>query len=264
MTKYKKMFSTVLMGCMGLVMLMLSASATGNDLDTPEVKQDYVAGQLARLDFSSLSEERYKSVLDASEYAYMNLDTARSTELKEKILSARNTIIYSQGWSANGAIICVKNEDGTIDEVLPQFYEIFPEDWSIPTVPLDNANDDFDTSPNITRSWQPFFEGSVILSVPPASTNTTPFCKVWTSGFEGTSSEYYINEISTSGYRTNGNTYNIGYSNASSGASLGWKSDLSMGKPLSCFPPKGIQVAVRASSYTSPGEWTMRVTADRH
>lgn len=74
-------------------------------------------------------------------YAYMDIDTAPK-ELKEKILEARNSIIYSKSWSTDGykcSIVDVKT--GEVIEELPDFSEIFP-DWD---VPVENTEFEFTT-----------------------------------------------------------------------------------------------------------------------
>ena len=63
--------------------------------------------------------------------AYMDLETA-DEEMRKKILEARNKIIFSKSWVADGI------EGGGADPdnntvTVPQFYDIFPLDWDIPT-----------------------------------------------------------------------------------------------------------------------------------
>lgn len=71
--------------------------------------------------------------LDASNvsyYAYMALEEAPA-ELQETILEARAQIIFSESWVADGYEGQVTYPDGTVID-LPQFSELFPEDWEIP------------------------------------------------------------------------------------------------------------------------------------
>jgi len=64
-------------------------------------------------------------------YAYLDLDGA-SDELAEKILEARTNIIYSRDWVADGCFGYVIGENGEVVRELPQFHDVFPEDWDIP------------------------------------------------------------------------------------------------------------------------------------
>ena len=68
---------------------------------------------------------------EAEYYAYMDYDDA-SEETKELILTAREQIIYSKSWAADGVEVIVKHPDGT-EERLPAFSELFPG-WEMPTV----------------------------------------------------------------------------------------------------------------------------------
>ena len=67
------------------------------------------------------------TVENVSHYAYMDLDVAPA-ELRGTILEAREQIIFAHSWVAEGEG-WIEQPDGTI-EVLPQFYDLFPEDWS--------------------------------------------------------------------------------------------------------------------------------------
>ncbi len=71
---------------------------------------------------------------EAERYAYMDLESAPE-HLKEKILAARNEMIYRYcpGWSANGwecAVIDLETDE--VIRRLPDFYDLFPRDWEIP------------------------------------------------------------------------------------------------------------------------------------
>lgn len=71
---------------------------------------------------------------EAQRYAYMDLESAPE-HLKEKILAARNEMIYRYcpGWSANGWECAVIDlETGEVIRRLPDFYDLFPRDWEIP------------------------------------------------------------------------------------------------------------------------------------
>ncbi len=67
---------------------------------------------------------------EVSRLAYMNLDQA-SEAMQEKILQAREEIIFSKSWVADGLQGFVYDKDGNVIEEVPQFSEIFPADWDM-------------------------------------------------------------------------------------------------------------------------------------
>lgn len=79
---------------------------------------------------------RSSEVMAAAEYAYMDIDSA-TPAMQEKILDARNTIIFSQSWTN------LAEHDGVTAKVidfktnttydLPDFYDLFPADWEVPS-----------------------------------------------------------------------------------------------------------------------------------
>lgn len=68
---------------------------------------------------------------EARSFAYMDLDTAPA-ELQETIQKAREVIIYSQSWVADGFEAYISSPDGTKRSV-PAFSELFPG-WELPTI----------------------------------------------------------------------------------------------------------------------------------
>lgn len=70
------------------------------------------------------------SIEEAEQYAGLALDSATEEE-QELILAAREVIINSQSWAADGLTVTVTEEDG-IEYTLPSFSELFP-DWDMPT-----------------------------------------------------------------------------------------------------------------------------------
>jgi len=63
--------------------------------------------------------------------AGMSLDTAEP-EMQKRILEARNKIIFSESWSADGVDVYVERRDGTTEKV-PEFSELFPG-WDMPVI----------------------------------------------------------------------------------------------------------------------------------
>ena len=81
---------------------------------------------------SDFIENQKASTIKAAEaIAYMDVDSA-SAEMQDRILAAREIIIESKSWIADGFEAVIKNEDGTSTKV-PHFSELFPG-WDIPTI----------------------------------------------------------------------------------------------------------------------------------
>jgi|GEM_PF-1997708 len=80
-------------------------------------------------------EELLQSEEEIQYYAYLNLDVAEES-LKSVILAARNRIIFRYAWVADGLNGRLLDKDGNAEEVVPQFSELFPEDWDEPILPV--------------------------------------------------------------------------------------------------------------------------------
>lgn len=79
----------------------------------------------------SLPAEAQTALTEAAQYAYLDLDSA-TPSMQEKILEARNTIIFSKDWVADGYEAYVGDvTTGEILEVLPTFSSLFPG-WDLP------------------------------------------------------------------------------------------------------------------------------------
>lgn len=199
--------------------------------------------------------------------AYMDLDQA-DAEIREQIMIAREKIIYSNAWVADGVNGYVTDTDGNIIEVIPHFSEIFPADWDIPTQDIEQKLREEIMPISADDSEQRYFFAETLeLSVPPVDTNSKSFCSFNTSYFSMGLFPYHVARVGTCGRRGSSNsiyTYNVGYSNATTGVSLGWKPYIESGKCFSIEPPSNTKVAVRASTYDSPGTWFISVTGDAY
>lgn len=109
----RKKLAVILALALALTALSGAVFAVGPDMDAE------TAAECAYLDLDA-----------AAEYAYMDLDAAPE-ELHQKILDARNVIIYSKSWTVDGqcAITC---PDGSV-QPLPEFSDLFPG-WDVPGV----------------------------------------------------------------------------------------------------------------------------------
>ena len=76
------------------------------------------------LELNSIELQNEAGIEAAKEIAYMDMDSA-SVEMQERILEAREIIIKSESWVANGWTTTVTHADGTVEHV-PTFSECFP------------------------------------------------------------------------------------------------------------------------------------------
>lgn len=195
----------------------------------------------------------------AEAIAYMDLDSA-SGAMQARILEARNTIIYSKSWVANGATGRILDRDGNVYEELPQFTDIFPSDWAVPLA---------ETSPIAVQSeydWNPFFNDNINLKKPPTTGGTPAFCSFDTYAFPDTEVEYYVEHVMTSAIYQNitvDATYNCGYTNKATGKSYGYALYIKNGYTYEIDPPSKIRLQVHASTNDHIGEWSIRVDGKR-
>lgn len=210
------------------------SDSTSSELDTSEI---------------ALAEK----VAEAEQYAYMDLDSA-SDDMKETILEARSTIIYSESWVADGYTgYIIDDADGTVEEV-PSFSELFP-DWDMPTVDDTAVEDATNMAESQTASITSIPPNSktckVYLKNPSDSKNTSPFCTISHKG----------SWIETSAKTLIPQTYNVGYSR--SGYSLGYAVNLTRTQKfkVSTYSYQ-MDIAVRASTYSTPGYATLTVQDD--
>lgn len=247
----KKSISAVLSIALILSMTCYPASASSTCSNSPESQEIYSSRAIA----------------------YMNLDQA-SEEMQAQIIEAREEIIYSQAWVADGLQGYVLNADGDIIEEVPQFSDLFPADWDMPSI--NNDEEQLSEIYPTNASRQPddimyFYNGTLTLSLPPENSNSPAFCTFSTTGWAGYT-HYNITRVTTSATSQVDSfgpyTYNVGYTNAATGQSLGWKPKISSNDIFSVSTPSNIRVSVRASMNRSPnssttsGDWYVQVYGD--
>ena len=86
-------------------------------------------------DTSGANTESQLDWQEAQDFAYLDPENA-SPEMREKILSARNTIIFSTDWVADGFEMRVEDRDGNVIQRLPHFSELFPG-WDLPVYDME-------------------------------------------------------------------------------------------------------------------------------
>lgn len=135
--------------------IMLLIQQTGPVFAMPQMAAGREASQVivpptASSEERDGSEAQRVALEEAEEIAYLDLESA-SPEMKEKILSARNQIIDSQCWAADGFTLELNDEQGNVIGTVPYFSELFPG-WDLP-VDETIANGDFD------MTSIPYFDG---------------------------------------------------------------------------------------------------------
>ena len=197
--------------------------------------------------------------------AYRDLSTATTQIEHDAILAARYEIIYSSGpWTTTGAKII--NTDGTLVDV-PDFYDLFPEDWELPTVtsvetqvwesqhpeaqnikiyPSETWN-----VPNSTYSAS--FNGNVYLPLVTSSTDTetAPFYSFTSDG----------NTVVCYAATLPGDSYNLALDNKDSNTRLDWLPNIAVGQLVYFTDPTPlVRYGFAASVYSNPG-WARMVVA---
>jgi len=199
--------------------------------------------------------------------AYMSTEGV-SAQVKEQIVEARMEIICSKSWVADGVTGRVLDEDGNVLEVLPHFSEIFPADWEKPNfgvqadTPINGIQEGNLSALRAENEIHKFYDGDLYLRNPSPTFNSPSFCSFETSS-STPAYHFEIEQVYTTGYYyfpSGVGTYNVGYSNARTGESLGLKTRIDSGHTVSIDTPSGITVAVRASTYDAVGTWQMVVT----
>lgn len=210
----------------------------------------------------------YNEDAKMTEIAYMDIDQA-SEEIQPKILEAREKIIMSQSWVVDGAKGYVYDKDGNVIEEVPQFHDLFPADWEVPVV---TAQKEVKTAtPQVARDYTDimvFFHDTLYLEEAPSSSNTPSFTSVDTS-FKRGYEQYDLTSIYTEAYCHIGEggtfTYNVGYTDADTGKSLGLKTRMQSGQyfSMSVSSSEVDEIAVRASmnssTSTKEGPWEVFV-----
>lgn len=202
------------------------------------------------------------------QYAYMDENVA-SPEMKEKILEAREVIIFSENWVADGYTGYIGNAlTGEMRE-LPSFSELFP-DWEIPVndvlqtrqeqVPeIQQESPKAEYLSSRYRDWMGVFSGKVYLRVASTTSNASPFTHVYMDPVEiGSVIQCYATELTSS------ETCNIGFSDYNTGKSYLSGTNLYPYDYVILESVHYEDIGVRASTMSSAGWSSMRVyTANR-
>ena len=146
--------------------------------------------------------------------------------------------------------------------ILTNLYISF-NNWEVPYLDPTGANGSTEISIKSKSGYDIAFDEEVYLDYPSSGALSDAFVTYATHGFPGTSAEYCIRSFSTSGFMSGAEDYNLGYSNDDTGKTLVWKTRLSPGRSLDLEnAPEDTNIAIRASTYTSPGYWWMTVLTE--
>lgn len=193
-------------------------------------------------EFNSIELQNEARVKAAEEVAYMDMDSA-SAEMQERILEAREVIIESKSWVADGWTTTITRADGTVENV-PTFSECFPG-WDMPVCESDDV--------------MPFAEpitfyspdsGVINVELPRASSATNAPTAFRVKNIKE-ALVVYVEELYTS------TSCNLGFVNIDLGISVAHLVNMRKGDHLDVLvdyptdPPA--YIAVRASTYVTPG-----------
>lgn len=87
----------------------------------------------------TLIEKLLSEESDIQFYAYQDLENVEPS-LKPVVLAARNIIVHRYSWVADGIYGCILDTNGDMEEELPQFHELFPDDWDEPVYPVEEVD----------------------------------------------------------------------------------------------------------------------------
>ena len=177
--------------------------------------------------------------------AYQDISRQRSTAAKDEILKAREEVAHTESWVADGAEAQVVDmRTGEVLEELPEFHDIFPEDWDIPVADVvdesDNSVPAISARANVWRGAINIPKaGSAVaspaLAIPVVITNNT-------FSFYPT---YFSSSTTTS--------CNVRYTNADTGWYLAHKEYLSPYTALIYKQYGTYRMGVGVSTHSNPG-----------
>lgn len=188
----------------------------------------------------NIESQREAKIEAAKEIAYMDVESA-SVEMQERILQARETIIESKSWVADGYEATLTRKDGTVTKI-PHFSELFPG-WDIPA-----SESTAVMSPRAVPELRSPVSQNIIVDLNRASSTMNAPASFVVSNIENTL-EVYVNDLITS------TSCNLGFTNTDLNLSVAHMVDMRVGDHLGVDSVPGTltRIAVRASTYVTPG-----------
>ncbi|MEJ8306445.1 hypothetical protein [Saccharibacillus sacchari] len=197
--------------------------------------------------FAKAADQSIYSAMSLDQLAYSDVEHAPK-EWKEKILAAREKLIYSESWTVDGQV-SYELPDGTLKS-LPEFSELFPG-WDVPKVNTFKASDHpVALDDPIFTIMAASYVGYVYLFNPPVGQETPNFYAFTAN----------TNRVTMEASTLPGSSYNAGYANLTNGTSVGWANNLALGSKFHLTNPvSGHSYAARASTYSTEGYALMSV-----
>lgn len=181
-----------------------------------------IIGSASATDVSTSAAAEQAELSKARAVAYSVIDDTTPADRQMEILTARNKIIYGdQAWTVDGAVRVFNLETGATEE-LPDFYDLFPEDWELPSGAVLEQLGIMPMTVSTTVSNVSYNENITIPLASSNNFNTPPF-------FEFN----YITDNGPVGVYVSsypGTYYNAGFLNKDINAGAGWAPGLEVGK----------------------------------
>lgn len=131
---------SILMICLLVAMKMTTVANAESIEDISFADVDDVANNKTEKSMEGEDSETIENILKEEEsiqyYAYLTLDDV-DPSLVPVVIEARNRIIFRQSWVADGLKGYVHDRNGDVIEEVPQFSDLFPEDWDVPVLPVE-------------------------------------------------------------------------------------------------------------------------------
>lgn len=182
--------------------------------------------------------------------AYMNLETATPAQ-QEKILAARNEIMFNNSWTTEAMSTIYETPDGKV-EILPLFSDLFPG-WDVPKMNSTNSTADLSKLDLSTFNSGPVWKYYQVPTYLEKATDEFGPEVAYYNSIPGTTAEVVIKSL------TSAKTCNVGF-NDYWGKTLGHKDNMILGssvKQIRLDP--GQYLGVRASTYSTPSWATLQV-----
>lgn len=196
---------------------------------------------------------------EVEKVAYMDLDSVSSLAEQEQILEARRTIIYGdQAWTIDNAVskVVIDGEKMNV-EAVPDFYELFPADWSVPDVkPSEERLPNTWYSPAASGESSALYYGNRIIDKEDDSGwNTTPFYR-WNQKGDSSVGVVLLRFASDKNA-----LYNAGFVNEDTGSALGWLPGLTVKSEGAMLesPKDGVRYGAIVSMVNKGGSGTLMV-----
>ena len=192
--------------------------------------------------------------------AYSDLESADSVT-QQKILDAREQVIFSQSWVVEGRAY-VTDAEGNIIRESPQFYDIFPEEWDVPVMDVDSTNQHQVLMKTGQRraDVHELVNGTYLVPMASDIVDAGVVDDYYTSYTSYGSVRSTYDYIDARGYMFYPQpwTINIGYTDLSTGRSLAYEVNLSHQQNYRyCDPPENTHVGVRLSTYDHSTNWNV-------